>query len=353
MQLVPHAEFSLPSSAATGAAAGPSITCHQLNFRQRLLFVGTSAGALVAFRRKTDSQGVEQIDSKPTVLEGHTGTIRCLLLVQAEGLGQDGYLLFSGGADRTVRVWDPSAGKAKACVQVLRGHGGTVTSLAYCEGVLVTASTDCTIRVWRQDEGRELLLYPWLSPQHTLTDLGQCWVSDLALMVGEAGALYAGDEEGNISAYRVERASGGGGGIELAKWRRQPKAHALGIERLLLVSDESLLITSAYDHCVKVRGGGGGAAAAAAVAVARALSWPSTRALHHAPPRAPPRSAALRRAPPRSAAPHHAPPLTVLCHALRRRRSGTLSRAPWWCASRTPTSAASRPWRGTASTLSC
>ena len=128
-------------------------------------------------------------------------------------------------------------------MQTLRGHGGTVTSLAYCEGVLVTCSTDCTIKVWKQDEGRELLLYPWFSPAQSVGNL-ECWVNDLALTMGETGALYVGDEQGALSAYRVQTSP-----LQLTRWRRQPKAHSLGITRLLLLAQE---------HLLRVRGRGRG-----------------------------------------------------------------------------------------------
>ena len=143
---IPTAEFPMPA----GPSGAPApITCHQMLFERRLLFVGLATGQIIAFRRRVDSLGVEQIDSKPLLLEGHSGLVRCMLLVRQEGLGQEGYLLFSGGADRTVRVWDPSASRdgAKPCVQTLRGHGGTVSSLAFCDGVLVSTSTDHTIQV--------------------------------------------------------------------------------------------------------------------------------------------------------------------------------------------------------------
>ena len=177
-----------------------------------------------------------------------------MLLVESEGLGLEGCLLFSGGADRTIRVWDPTLRDAKkACVQTLRAHGGTVAALAYCEGLLVSASTDKTIK--RVDEGRELMLYPWLSLRQTLADLDG-WANALALHLGESSALYVGDEHGTISVraraqshgaiptrnssdaspiplqvYRVAalpRARQGRQRERQPWWRRQPKAHALG-----------------------------------------------------------------------------------------------------------------------------
>ena len=179
------------------------------------------------------------------------------MLVRQEGLGQDGYLLFSGSADRTVRVWDPSADPAQRLVQTLRAHEGTVTCLAYADGVLVTASTDNSIKVWKQDEGRELLLYPWFTPLQTLGELG-CWVNDIAMQLSEVGALYVGDEHGGLSAYKIER-TGRAGSVHLSPMQRRPKAHQFGIEKLLLVVAESLLISSGYDNTVRLWDSGSGA----------------------------------------------------------------------------------------------
>jgi len=100
--------------------------CHQLVLQQRFLIAGLSSGTLAIFRRRIDSTTLQElVDSKPRMLEGHTGALSCLLIGRAEGLGSAGYLLFSASADRTVRVWDPAVRDlSKACVQT---HGGTVT----------------------------------------------------------------------------------------------------------------------------------------------------------------------------------------------------------------------------------
>ncbi|EZG44829.1 putative WD40 domain protein [Gregarina niphandrodes] len=56
-------------------------------------------------------------------------------------------VLASGGADRTVRLWRPSDGKALA---VLKGHKAAVTALAFhpAEPYLASASVDGTLRIW-------------------------------------------------------------------------------------------------------------------------------------------------------------------------------------------------------------
>jgi len=139
-------------------------------------------------------------------------------------------------------------------VQTLRSHGGTVTGMVYANGVLLSSSTDCTIRVWKADEGRELLLYPWFSMQQVLSDI-ECWVNAIALQPGEGGALYVGDEQGSLSVYRISQEVaqyGRNGALQLSRWRRQPHAHALGITRLMLVPQEHAIVSASYDHTVRV-----------------------------------------------------------------------------------------------------
>src|SRR5262245_36546748 len=58
---------------------------------------------------------------KPTVLEGHTNTVK------AVAFSKDG-LLASASADGTIRLWDPAAKKA---VGVLKGHESWVSTLAF------------------------------------------------------------------------------------------------------------------------------------------------------------------------------------------------------------------------------
>ena len=192
------------SSFKTSSDAGPSVSCHRYQPERRTLIAGLADGHLAYWTRRKDGGSQGSSDAKPSLLHAHAGGVRCVLLVESEGLGLEGCLLFTGGADRTIRVWDPTLRDAKkACVQTLRAHGGTVAALAYCEGLLVSASTDKTIKVWRVDEGRELMLYPWLSLRQTLADLDG-WANALALHLGESSALYVGDEHGTISVRAAQ-----------------------------------------------------------------------------------------------------------------------------------------------------
>lgn len=51
------------------------------------------------------------------------------------------------------------------CVQTLYGHSGTVTSLVLLGEYIVSSSTDGCIKLWRQEEGRKELVYPWFELQ--------------------------------------------------------------------------------------------------------------------------------------------------------------------------------------------
>ena len=84
------------------------------------------------------------------------------------------------------------------------------------------------------------------SPHQRLADL-DCWANDVALRLGESAGLYVGDEQGTLSVYRVQTSP-----LQLQRWRRQPKAHSLGISKLLLLAQEHLLVSASYDNTVRL-----------------------------------------------------------------------------------------------------
>ena len=67
MLLVPTVTITLPSGSSE------QIVCHQLLHQQRQLIVGLSSGTIACFRRRIDSNTLqEQVDSKPQMLVGQT-----------------------------------------------------------------------------------------------------------------------------------------------------------------------------------------------------------------------------------------------------------------------------------------
>jgi WD40 repeat protein len=82
------------------------------------------------------------------VLRGHTDFIHCV------SWGRDGRWFFSGGADRTVRLWRPEGAPGP----VLTGFSETVTGLS-CDraGRLAVACADGTLAVWDVADSPRLL----------------------------------------------------------------------------------------------------------------------------------------------------------------------------------------------------
>ena len=77
-----------------------------------------------------------------SILSGHGGRV---LTVKTAWHGDR---LLSGGADRTVRIWD-LAGSGGKCLHTLSGHFGWVTSVHYWgPNTIISASTDRSIALW-------------------------------------------------------------------------------------------------------------------------------------------------------------------------------------------------------------
>ncbi|KAJ3199437.1 SCF ubiquitin ligase complex subunit cdc4, partial [Dinochytrium kinnereticum] len=104
------------------------------------------------------------------VFEGHTSTVRCLLIVLPVASREDGGrmslpwpVVVTGSRDATLRVWrvppvcgegdlgeiGPPLGGGDAFFRhVLSGHTNSVRAIAGHGRVLVSGSYDCTVRVW-------------------------------------------------------------------------------------------------------------------------------------------------------------------------------------------------------------
>ena len=85
-------------------------------------------------------------------LRGHTGAVQSL------ALARDGKTLASGGKDATICLWDVTAKRTEANVRRLTGHKGYVMTVAFTPDgkTLVSGAWDGGIRVWDVKSGKEL-----------------------------------------------------------------------------------------------------------------------------------------------------------------------------------------------------
>ncbi|KAI7755296.1 hypothetical protein M8C21_007096 [Ambrosia artemisiifolia] len=98
-----------------------------------VLFAGMEDGTILSWKSTSKSS----FSDEATSLKGHTGSVLSLIV--------GAKMLFSGSADRTIRVWDV---ESLECKHVLNGHSGDVTSVICCNQYLFSGSLDKTIKVW-------------------------------------------------------------------------------------------------------------------------------------------------------------------------------------------------------------
>jgi len=113
-------------------------------------------------------------------LEGHKEAVTCLTL--------DGNFLLSGSEDGVVHMWDLHSYMSLASLQI---HDAPIEDMLVVaeNGLLVTCSADCTVRVWDYGVGDEVQV--WRHPEQF-----RCLT-----MRRSTGHVLAGTEQHNIVAF--------------------------------------------------------------------------------------------------------------------------------------------------------
>lgn len=128
-----------------------SVNALALSEGGKFLYSAGSDGAVAVWGRRKGEKHISKLLHKITA---HGQPILCLCTCK-----QEGGLVLSGSADKTVRVWQIDSGDGHiACAGVLQGHGGSVKSICVATsneelivggGCLVyTGSADKSIKAW-------------------------------------------------------------------------------------------------------------------------------------------------------------------------------------------------------------
>ena len=97
----------------------------------------------------------ENFEGEPPlhVLKGHRGVVWSVVF------SPDGGVIASGGADGTIKIWEPLGSEKKS----LQGHTAAVKSVAFSPDgkKLLSGSYDKTIRLWDRMSGELLDTFEW------------------------------------------------------------------------------------------------------------------------------------------------------------------------------------------------
>ena len=181
-------------------------------------------------------------------LTGHVGPVLSLVVAP------DGLTAYSGGQDKTIRVWNLADGK------LLRTLIGPVpvTAVAVAHGgkTLVSGSSDGTIRWLDAADGRERLLLKG----HTAT------VVDLAVLPDSAGGLriVSASEDSTARIWTIAaQTDGAGGGAKTGKKPAESPplvlaGHKGAVRGLALTPDGRTIFTGGDDGTVRLWGANDG-----------------------------------------------------------------------------------------------
>ncbi|XP_045213694.2 uncharacterized protein LOC123564291 isoform X3 [Mercenaria mercenaria] len=87
----------------------------------------------------------ESTDDELPVITGHAGSIRCVHILEKQGL------VLSGSYDTSIRMWSVNTGH---CLKIFRGHRDTVLTIRTLGDLLISGSKDKSCKVWDMQTGK-------------------------------------------------------------------------------------------------------------------------------------------------------------------------------------------------------
>ena len=241
-------------AARTEPSTGPSkakekdvlISSHCYIPSKRLVVVGMSDGALLAWSL-TRAINEKQVDERKAPRRfqpdnGHKGTIHTMVFLEAHNV------LATGSADRSIKLWDLSAkDQDRAVVQTISDHDGTVLDLCAFDNhrMLVSCGTDKKVKIWAPEDGRELLLYPWLVQVCELPAFSG-WVRGVTSTESD---VIVGEDSGHISVIKLQLTKGYV--APKSRGTRRFQAHTMGVTEVRFLR-ENVLVSTSFDCTARV-----------------------------------------------------------------------------------------------------
>ncbi|KAJ9463002.1 putative WD repeat-containing protein [Diplonema papillatum] len=233
----------------------PGFTCHAHVAAIETIFAGRQNGEIVFW--KEVSRCKEQRVVNPAVLGQHVGSVTCMLHHP-----EYPRLLVTGSSDSLLKVWEivGSGIEGNRCIQTISAHAGTVTDIAgHCD-VLLTTSVDKTLKVWKTDEGRAALKYPWfLVKQVFVFDswTTRVWAFPYKIAEDTTGEVYVGDSSGGLTVLRSVASHQLDSDRVLVEEMELVRPYVrsfrtLAITGILPVPGLNALVTCSFDDCARL-----------------------------------------------------------------------------------------------------
>eukprot|EP00095_Tigriopus_kingsejongensis_P004294 maker-scaffold722_size106786-snap-gene-0.32 protein:Tk04294 transcript:maker-scaffold722_size106786-snap-gene-0.32-mRNA-1 annotation:"phospholipase a-2-activating protein isoform x2" len=178
-----------------------------------------------------------------TVLEGHSGDVRCLAVMTSAECLNSAYGLVSGSRDRSAKVWHPEVGSDRGqwvCERTLVGHDKYVTAVAvkepdskFPQGLIFTGSQDGHIRTY----------HPGANEAIGDTEAHAATVS--ALFISPTGTLISGSWDLTAKVW-----------VDEMKLMMTLTGHEIAVWAVAILPECAIMLTTGADKTIKLWKGG-------------------------------------------------------------------------------------------------
>ena len=229
------------------------------------VYTGSECGMVSVYHLQAKSSHISSVKEEDLSRESvghvhHNAKVNCLLYSNNRGLSPSNKygLLFSGGQDRSVKVWDSYG----SMLQTLP-HTGSVCEIADGhDGTIITICEDGYMRMWSPQRGRSMMLHPFFECTYHVCVLKlrvEGWLAALAVNPTGTWSCYLGENDGSVSIYRkpvrdlnLSHEENGIHQSQLKRHGRWDSVHKLGITKITCLVDHGFVVTISADCSCKI-----------------------------------------------------------------------------------------------------